>query len=169
MMEMRLTRELIPSRPRYRQWTLVLQEFGKLLEEYNSTDDVAYWYGERALSGLLAATAWRTRAGWSLEEFSGLRRTGGRQNSGRGDVWIGIGRRTFTVEAKILWPQGPLKTAIADTRKLLDEAGNQLDSLDAKYQADVPAAVCYLVPELNLKGGYCTPEDISSSLKCLEH
>jgi len=100
MMEMRLTREFLPSRPLYKQWTLILKEFGKLLDEYNSSDEVAYWYGERALTGLLAAAAWRIKDGWSIEEFTGLRRTGERQNSGKGDVWIGIQRKTFTVEAK---------------------------------------------------------------------
>ncbi|HSQ52575.1 MAG TPA: hypothetical protein VLL94_15095 [Nitrospiraceae bacterium] len=112
MMEMRLTKELLPSRPLYKQWALVLKEFGKILNDYNSSDDVAYWYGERALTGLLTAAAWGIKGGWSIEEFTGLRRTGGRQNSGKGDAWIGIQRKTFTVEAKVIWAQGPLDTAI---------------------------------------------------------
>ncbi len=160
MMKMRLTKELLPSRPLYKQWTLVLKEFGKIMNEYNSINDVAYWYGERALTGLLTAAAWRIKGGWSIEEFTGLRRTGGRQNSGKGDAWIGIQRKTFTVEAKMVWAQGPLDTAIKDIRKRLGEAGDQLDSLDATYQIAVPTAVCYIVPELNLSGGYSTADDI---------
>jgi hypothetical protein len=36
----------------------VSREFGSLLYEYNSRNEVAYWYGERASTGLLAAVAW---------------------------------------------------------------------------------------------------------------
>ena len=156
---MRLTCEL-PRKSPYRQWSVVLEIFGKLLHEYNSSHDVAFWYGERALSGLLAAAAWRAKGGWSLEEFSGLRRTGGRQSTGRGDAWIGIGKRTFTVEAKIIWPQGPIDTAISDVRHQLNLAGDQLDSLARVYQEDVPVAVCYVVPELNMDGRHATLDHI---------
>jgi len=156
---MRLTREL-PRKSPYRQWSVVLEIFGKLLHEYNSGQDIAYWYGERALSGLLSAAAWRAKDGWSLEEFSGLRRTGGRQSTGRGDAWIGIGTRTFTVEAKIIWPQGPIDTAISDVRNQLNIAGDQLDSLAGVYQVDVPVAVCYAVPELNMSGRHATRDHI---------
>jgi hypothetical protein len=169
MMEMRLTRELLPSRPLYKQWTLILKEFGKLLNQYNLSDEFAYWYGERALTGLWAAAAWRIKDGWSIEEFTGLRRTGGRQNSGKGDVWIGIQRKTFTVEAKMVWAQGPHATAIRDARKKLSEAGDQLDSLDTTYQVDVPTAVCYIVPELNLNRGHSKPEAIDQFFTKVPH
>lgn len=156
---MRLTREL-PRKSPYSQWNVVLEIFGRLLHEYNSSHDVAYWYGERALSGLLSAAAWRAKDGWSLEEFSGLRRTGGRQSTGRGDAWIGIGKRTFTVEAKIIWPQGPVDTAISDVSNQLKIAGDQLDSLAGVYQVDIPCAVCYAVPELNMSGRHAARNHI---------
>lgn len=159
---MPLTKEILPRTQLYKEWKVVLHEFGKLLDQYNSGHEVAYWYGERALTGFLAAAGWRARSrdGWSLEEFSGLRRTGGRQSTGRGDLWIGIGSRTFTVEAKTLWPQGPVDTAISDARDELDDAGDQLDSLHPTYQIDVPTDVCYVVPELNINGRHATSEHI---------
>jgi len=55
-------------------------------------NDIAYWYGERAISGLLASAAWMVRDGWSLEEFTGQRKKGRRKNaSGKGDLWLGVG------------------------------------------------------------------------------
>jgi len=42
MMKMRLTKELLPSGPLYKQWTLILKEFGKILNDYDSSDEVTY-------------------------------------------------------------------------------------------------------------------------------
>ena len=63
-------------------------------------------------------------------------------------------------EAKIIWPQGPIDTAISHVRDKLDLAGCQLDSLASVYQVDAPVAVCYVVPELNMNDRYATREHI---------
>jgi len=152
---LRFTSEIFQKASRHKEWRLVLDQFTKHLRWYNSPEDIAYWYGERALSGLLAASAWGVKeGGWSLEEFSGLRSAGKGQSAGRGDLWLGAGGRTFTIEAKFLWSGGPVSDAIENTRKKLLEARKQLISLDRDYQIDIPTAVCYVVPNLKIGGDY---------------
>ena len=112
---------------------------------------MAHSYGERALSGYLASAAWDFSDGWSLEEFTGLRKYGKKKRAGRGDIWIGTGGKTFTVEAKVAWLGGPIDKAIDKIHDQLDIAGKQLDKLDSKYRIGIPTAVCYAVPHLNAK------------------
>jgi hypothetical protein len=81
-------------------WRELLRGWGGLMDRYcEDGEDAPYWYGERALTGLLAAAAWQRKAGWSLEEFTGRRRSG----AGRGDAWIGVGADTYTIEAKAIY------------------------------------------------------------------
>jgi hypothetical protein len=54
--------------PRFlRNWTLLIERCDDPEEAKGRLKDVAYWYGERALTGLLAAAAWQTRGWWALE------------------------------------------------------------------------------------------------------
>lgn len=145
----KLSAAYFPKRQIYKEWVDLLKGFKKYLDWYKSDKDVAYWYGERALSGYLASAAWDFPDGWSLEEFTGLRKKGKKKSAGRGDLWIGTGKRTFTVEAKMAWLGGSIESAIKKIRDQLDAAGNQLDKLDSDYRLGVPTAVCYAVPDLN--------------------
>jgi hypothetical protein len=156
----KLSESYFPKRPIHKEWVDLLKGFKKYLDRYRGdSDDVAYWYGERALSGFLASVPWAAWAeGWSLEEFTGLRKDRKKQdrNPGKGDLWIGIGEKEFTVEAKVAWSNGPILTTINDVRNKLKEAKRQLDALDTKYRVGFPAAVCYVVPSLASKT-YGTP------------
>lgn len=157
---MRLTTKVFSRISRHKKWHLVLDQFARHLRGYNSPEDIAYWYGERALSGLLAQASWGVKDGWSLEEFTGLRSAGKGQSAGRGDLWVGVGRRTFTIEAKFLWSGGPISETIAKTREKLSEARRQLVSLNQDYQIDIPTAVCYVVPNLKVSGEYADKNSI---------
>jgi hypothetical protein len=85
-------------------WNILLQEWSRCLDDYDrptwTQRDVAYWYGGRALNGLLAAAAWRlrgegTRDIWALEEFGeGFRNR-------QGDMWLAIGSGIFTIRATL--------------------------------------------------------------------
>jgi hypothetical protein len=90
-------------------WSKFLNEWIGLLDAYTklcgSDVDVAYWYTERSLSGLLASAAWRVPCGWSLVEFSADRGKKANESRGSGDLWLGIGEEEFTVEAKLLWAE----------------------------------------------------------------
>ena len=60
-----------PRKPPKDTLRRVLKNFCQCLENYDyPKNDIAYWYGERALTGLLASAAWKVRGGWSLEEFA---------------------------------------------------------------------------------------------------
>src|SRR2546426_9391436 len=68
----------LPDDLRRAGWESLLRRWSNLITyttagEEDDEDDVPYWYGERPLTGLLAAAAWRHRQGWSLEEFAGRR------------------------------------------------------------------------------------------------
>ncbi len=58
-------------------WETLLQMWALLLDYYDTPDqspddrDIAYWYGEQTLNGVLAAAAWKVPGGWSLQEFTG--------------------------------------------------------------------------------------------------
>ena len=90
---------------RHKQWSRILRCFGRFLDYYNTPPkDAAYWYGERALTGLIAAAGWKLN-GWSLEEFTGLRWKGQQEKAAKGDAWVGLGKLDFTIEANVRWPQ----------------------------------------------------------------
>ena len=160
----KLSAVYLPKQPIHKEWVDLLKRFKKYLDWYHEgDDDVAYWYGERALSGYLAMAGWDLPDGWSLEEFTGLRKKGKKKSAGRGDLWVGTSKKTFTVEAKMAWLGGPIDKAIKNIREQLDVAGKQLDKLDPDYRVDsIPTAVCYAVPNLNVnpKSKYGTKEHI---------
>lgn len=136
-------------------WRKLLRCWGDLMDEYTKLgrrekdDDVPYWYGERALTGLLGAAAWKC-GGWSLEEFTGLRRMGKRRRAGRGDLWLGTGRGDFVIEAKIVWPGDPKRTRGA-VRRALDQVGRQLRNLSPDFGRNVGKlmGICYVIPDVS--------------------
>ncbi len=137
-------------------WLAVLDKWLHLLNQYESIDssdkDLAYWYGERPLTGLLGAAAWQL-GGWSLEEFGAGRwkKRSGEIRRGRGDLWFGCTRGDATgkatVEAKILWAYqngaDTVKTALDDQLK---RARKQLRQIELADRVGQPFAVCYVVP-----------------------
>ena len=82
-----------PSRP---FWVAVVRDWLRLLGDYEhavpSDADLAYWHGERPLTGLLGVAAWQI-GGWSLEEFCAdrKRKDSDETGKGRGDLWLGWG------------------------------------------------------------------------------
>jgi len=124
--------------------------------------DAPYWYGELPLTGFLVAAAWRLRGGWGLMEFSAPRRRGDTRVWGAGDAWIGHEERSWSaVEAKCL----PIETtdlgdASQKCRDALDNAAEDLRSLEQEYRGDHPIAVCYIVPNLLESGRDTRPENI---------
>ncbi len=112
--------------------------------------DVPYWYGERALTGLLCAAAWKLKDGWGLVEFLAKRKAkkGPIKSNGSGDLWWGVGDAVdtgFTIEAKFYDESIERSTLIEDIEARLGEAARQLKSLDDKYKWGHPYSVCYVV------------------------
>ncbi len=136
-------------------WRELLAQWGQLMDDYCKFDesDAPYWYGERALTGLLAAAAWRLPDGWSLEEFITLRESGEQKRPGRCDAWIGRGHEWWTIECKCPWIySADPGTAIQNATWYLNEAQEQLAALDKTYRGASAMVICYLVPAL-LDGG----------------
>lgn len=122
----------------------------ELLHRYESGSgddfDVAYWHGERPLTGLLGAAAWMLQDGWSLEEFSTKRRFESHKSLGRGDLWFGRGKENSTVEAKIYWAGETIPTAKKYLVERLDEAAAQLRSIGKKNRNGSAVSLCFVVP-----------------------
>ncbi|UVT17708.1 MAG: hypothetical protein H8K04_09355 [Nitrospira sp.] len=127
----------------------------KRIEDYdNPPNDTGYWYGERAMTGFLSAAAWSLKSGWTVEEFTGLRMSAGRRGNGKGDIWLGFGRKAYTIEAKAVWPGSSIENAIRGAERKLSEAKTQLRQPHKTYQVGVPVAICYIIPDLNMKGRF---------------
>jgi len=161
-------------------WRPLLQRWGELLDQYvvaskqpdreeyvraserrnDEKEDFAHWYGERPLTGLLASAAWTIKGGWSLEEFAAKRGKRQQNGSGRGDLWLGTGKRCYTVEAKLDWPQSGWRRAVALAEQRLQEAEKQLGSLVKEYRWGEAVALCYLVPCLNTKRASSKPSNV---------
>lgn len=138
----------IPKKQKHKEWTHLLKKFGSFLNNYNDPPkEVAYWYGEHAITALLSTAAWSIK-GWSLKEFTGLRRKGRNKIAGRGDLWIGIGSKKYTVEAKIIWPNKISDKTIEMINNTIKKAKNQIELLDKEYREGFKTVVCYVVPEL---------------------
>lgn len=132
-------------------WGKLLHEWLELINLYTSNPDderpdVPYWYGERALTGLLSAAAWRLEDGWALEEFTALRGRETERGSGRGDLWLGVGDTVLTIEAKIHWPERDVSSAIQGIKEKLEVARKQLRNLAPDYQQGIAFSICYVVP-----------------------
>jgi len=131
-------------------WNDVLMQWLELLKRYESGSgddfDVAYWHGERPLTGLLGAAAWMLQDGWSLEEFSTKRKFESYKIHGRGDLWFGRDKENSTVEAKIYWAGETIGTAKKYLLERLDEAAAQLRSLKKNNRNGDPVSVCFVVP-----------------------
>jgi hypothetical protein len=144
---------LLDGRLDPRGWRRLLRRWGQLLDAYATPEpparDAAYWYGERALTGLLAAAAWQIPKGWSLEEFTGRRGSVRRPRAGRGDKWLGTGRGRYTLEAKVAWPSTLSGNATREARRQLDLGAGQLKQLDARFRCGKGLALCYVVPSLH--------------------
>jgi hypothetical protein len=151
-------------------WKALLHAWGLLLDYYDAPDepsddrDVAYWYGEQTLNGVLAAAAWKIPGGWSLQEFTGRTspQTQERSNADsceeqsmrrRGDMWLGFEKRedSFAIEAKVAWVGLNVKQACKEVQRRFACAHNQLTTLYAthrQYCYGHPMAVVYAVPEI---------------------
>ena len=146
-----------PHLKNYRLRTL-LKAFGNCLEDYNElrkarSRDLAYWYGERTLTGLLSGAIWRMRGErWALEEYKSLRHAGRKQKGGCGDLWFGVTKkRSYTVEAKLYEESSPKilddkNWLCGKSQAELDEASEQLAELKTSYRVGLPMAACFVVP-----------------------
>ena len=135
-------------------WRSILIEWGQLLDRYEELcrdpRDVAYWYGEVPLTGLLASAAWRVPGGAGLLELSAKRQVG---EAGATDAWIRTPKGLwYAIEAKVCW-LGANDTSPTDRiDKERQAACKQLRDLHPKYRLDYRldhgVALCYVVPSL---------------------
>jgi len=148
-------------------WEQLLASWLKLVEAYEQPKasdegvglgywyDLSYWYGERSLTGLLGAAAWKIDGGWSLEE-AGVARIGkkGKKKCGRVDLWFGRKDDASSVEAKICWiDHQDVQKAFDEIHQELKKAKKQLrkckSDCEASHSIDRvghPVSVCYVVP-----------------------
>ena len=158
----------MPPRLQKEGWGALLRKWEKFITKYSSDDkeiDFPYWYGERSLTGLFAAAAWRFPDGWSLEEFTGIRHYTRKESRGRGDLWIGIGNNSYTIEAKIIWPAKTTDYAEKLAYKELLNARKQLLALNKEFQIGSLISICYVVPDLNESTKYSKSENIEKLFK----
>ncbi len=145
-------------------WRRLIHKWAGLLDAWeNTANDLAFYYGERALTGMLAAAAWQLSGGRALEEFSALRTRKGsgiKSKAGRGDLWLFLAKKWFTIETKVLWPGSYGKKTIRAINGELDTARSQLRKLDRAYRDGYPVAICWVVPELSITGRWSTNEAI---------
>ncbi len=141
----------LPKHLRRDGWGTTLRRFGDLMDKYerisrkHNGGDVAYWYGERALTGLLAATVWQLNGGWSLEEFLGFRGSRLGRRAGRGDAWIGVREAWYTVEAKQVFVGATPRDAIRRVEEELADARKQLRGLHRDFRGKKGLALCYVI------------------------
>ena len=144
-------------------WRAVLERWLSLLEEYEKAEsacpDLAYWYGERPLTGLLGVAAWMVK-GWSLEEFGAERQSRfGKKRQGRGDLWIGRSCAKAIVEAKICWVnQKDVDKASDHVNMGLRKSRSQLRKLVLAGDDGQPVSVCYVVPHYSGPSGKASGE-----------
>lgn len=150
-----MVRAFSPKNSQHQDLLRLFSTFGDYLSRYNDPPaDAGYWYGERALTGFLAAAAWSLPKGWCVEEFTGLRHQGRAKGCGRGDLWVGVGREVYTIEAKVVWPGGSLASAKKTIENSLGKAARQLKQLEDSYREGKPVALCYVVPDLDRNGRF---------------
>lgn len=131
----------------------VLIQWGQLLDRYETLcvepRDVAYWYGELTLTGLLAAAACQLRSGTGLVEPPAYREEG--KEAGAIDAWIRTpGGLWYAVEAKAYWWGGGQASVINRITEGCEEACEQLRGLRpdyrSEYKLDHGVALCYVIP-----------------------
>lgn len=159
----------LPRRLSAAGWDRLLERWSGLLSYATADDgnDVPYWYGERPLTGLLAAAAWKQPRGWALEEFAGLRGERLKTKSGRGDLWLGLGQQSYTIEAKVRWPQSGAGYAVGSACAALKEARKQLWKLSRPYRLGTLIAICYLVPCPTKDGPYGRRDKVAEMIAAL--
>jgi hypothetical protein len=137
-------------------WPDLLTQWVRLLDRYTELSaadgdpDVAFWYGERTLTGLLVAVAWQLDGGAALEEYACLRGETREQSAGRGDAWIRLPKkaRWYNVEAKQRYISNEPITVVKSIQTAIDEAWKQLDGEHPDYHQDAGIALCYGIPDL---------------------
>lgn len=140
-----------PTRLRRDGWGALLRRWGALLDRYEKLaatwEDVAYWYNERPLTGILAAAAWQIPGGCSLEECPVERGPKLRRRSGRSDACIMTGGTWYYIEAKRRFVSGKAEAAIQHAEDSLQWAVSQLRDLGRSHRTDSRAmALCYVQP-----------------------
>ena len=97
--------------PKLRILSRVLEQWVKInircARAWEADKHVPWWYGERALLGMLAAAVW-LEGGIAFEEFStrkrvGVKEAGPRIYAGRQDLLIHVRGEVFIAEAKSCW------------------------------------------------------------------
>jgi hypothetical protein len=124
-------------------WRTVVRRLHRNVMAPTTRDDASFWWGERALNGLLAS-AFHRGGHWSVVEP--LARGHQPRQMRRPDMWFGFGGMRegwFTLEAKISWPR-QVKPATVSAR--LDHAEQQLRNLGDDFRSGVPMAGCWVVP-----------------------
>lgn len=138
--------------PQRQVWAKVLPAWKSLLRlheersfEENKSYDFAYWHGEEALTGMLAAAACKI-GGWGLVEFNAAnKRT--KHEKCHGDIWFGYQGTSVTAECKICWR--PMESP---TEKL-KESEKQFKRFDESTLLNTSlASICYVVPCRTTKG-----------------
>jgi hypothetical protein len=130
-------------------WDALLKVWGHYLDTWCrlASDDVPYWYGERALTGALAAAAWSMRGACSLVEIATGRGATPNSNTRRLDAWIVLRGVFYQIETKQAWvyDQGKTATAkaIGETSRCLRLAARQIRTLPGEYQGDAALALCF--------------------------
>ncbi len=125
------------------RWRTIARRLDRNIMAATSRDDAAFWWGERALNGLLAATFHRD-GHWSVTEP--LARGHQQGSLKRPDMWLGFGGAQegwFTLEAKITWPRKENPGAVVAR---LARAEQQLCELGDGFRTGRPLAGCWVVP-----------------------
>jgi len=148
----------LPRSLRTAGWEQLLSEWGRMIRTSvdlsdRTSQEVVYWYGERSLTGLLAAAAWKI-GGWSLEEWIARRGRGQAEGAARGDLWLQTKKGKFTIEAKVTWPASTWDYGHYYAKECLKEARYQLKTMDEDYRYGKPIALCYIVPSIAVRGAY---------------
>jgi hypothetical protein len=179
---------LVPPRLARAGWPDLLRTWARLIRRWDSPyegqrqrEDVAYWYGERTLTGILAAAAWQThRYWWGIEEFLGKRfvesklgKAKGKSAPGRGDLWLGLRvnekrgeQHCYTVEAKQSFFGTNAEGIVRNIEGNLSKARAQLAQLDPDFHLGCPMAVCFHIPAPLTKskqvGEWTTPDEFKN-------
>src|SRR5881409_3873855 len=125
-------------------WSELVDAWGKLLGDYarlvEPVEDVAYWHNEQTTTALLATAAWQTGGAGIVEGATQrVRLLPEQSGSGAVDAWLKIGKRWYSLEAKLCW--------IADeTKACVTAARADLEALTSDDRADAGLAFCYCVP-----------------------